>query len=76
VLLSNSTIWEARIQTIDALLTARGNGRAEVYYLATVCQVGLDPPLVSVSPNPEYPVCAAIEAAISASTSSPANRAR
>jgi UDP-N-acetyl-2-amino-2-deoxyglucuronate dehydrogenase len=57
VLLPNSTIWDTRIQAVDALLTASANGRNEVYYLATVCQVGLEPLLISVSPNPEYPIC-------------------
>jgi UDP-N-acetyl-2-amino-2-deoxyglucuronate dehydrogenase len=76
MLLPNGNIWETRIQNVDALLTAKvaertpvadASGspkvRTEVYYLATVCQVALQPPLVSISPNPEYPICEAIEAA-------------
>lgn len=63
MLLPNSTIWDTRIQAIDALLTASAGGRDEVYYLATVCQVGLEPPLISVSPNPEYPICSTIQRA-------------
>jgi predicted dehydrogenase/flavin reductase (DIM6/NTAB) family NADH-FMN oxidoreductase RutF len=62
MLVPNADIWQTRIQNVDTLLTASAGGRHEVYYLATVCQVALDPPLVSVSPNPEYPICAAIEA--------------
>jgi len=62
MLVPNRNVWEARIQNLDALLTASSNGQTEVYYLATVCQVGIDPPLVSVSPNPEYPICRTIEA--------------
>lgn len=62
MLLANTNVWETRIQNVDALLTARGDGRDEVYYLATVCQVGVDPPLLSISPNPEYPICDTIEA--------------
>jgi predicted dehydrogenase/flavin reductase (DIM6/NTAB) family NADH-FMN oxidoreductase RutF len=62
MLLSNETIWDARLQVIDAVLTASAAGRNEAYFLATVSQVGLDPPLISVSPNPEYPVCEAIAA--------------
>jgi predicted dehydrogenase/flavin reductase (DIM6/NTAB) family NADH-FMN oxidoreductase RutF len=62
MLIANTNVWETRIQNIDALLTARGGGRTEVYYLATVCQVGVDPPLLSISPNPEYPICDTIQA--------------
>src|SRR5262249_19247374 len=58
----NTDIWATRIQNIDALLTASSGGRNEVYYLATVCQVGLDPLLVSISPNPKYPICDQIAA--------------
>lgn len=61
--LPNQTIWQTRIQNIDALLTAGRGVTSEVYYLATVCQVGIDPPLISISPNPEYPICQAIETA-------------
>jgi flavin reductase (DIM6/NTAB) family NADH-FMN oxidoreductase RutF len=63
VLLPNCDIWATRIQTVSALLTASADRRDDVYYLATVCQVGVEPPLLSVSPNPEYPICATIEAA-------------
>ncbi len=59
----NTTIWHTRVQNVDALLTAAGADGTEVYRLATVCQVGLDPPMVSISPNPEYPICARIDAA-------------
>src|SRR5262249_15114653 len=55
VLLSNPTLWDARTQNIVAFLTAGGKGRTELYYRAPVCGGGLDPPVVSVSPNPEYP---------------------
>ena len=63
MLLPNSTIWDTRIQAVDAVLTASANDRNEVYYLATVCQVGIEPPLVSISPNPEYPICDTIHRA-------------
>lgn len=60
--LSNETIWDTRIQAIHAVLTGSSGGRDEAYWLINACQVGLDPPLVSVSPNPDYPVCEAIAA--------------
>ena len=63
MLLPNSDIWATRIQNISALLTASSGGRDEVYYLATVWQVGIDPPLISVSPNPEYRIFDAIAGA-------------
>ncbi len=63
MLIPNTTIWETRIQNIDALVTAIDGDSRQVYYLATVCQVELDPPLVSIAPNPEYPICATIEGA-------------
>src|SRR5271157_358203 len=61
MLMRNSNIWETRIQSLEVLLTASSQGRDEIYSSPTACQVGLDPPLVSVSPNPEFPVCRAIE---------------
>jgi len=61
MLIPNTNIWHSRVQNIDALLTASSHDRNEVYYLATVCQVGIDPLLISISPNPEYPICAAID---------------
>jgi UDP-N-acetyl-2-amino-2-deoxyglucuronate dehydrogenase len=63
MLIPNATIWHTRIQNVDALLTAAGPRGIEIYRLATVCPVGLEPPLMSISPNPEYPICAAIDAA-------------
>lgn len=63
MLIPNTTIWHTRVQNVDALLTAVGAQGTEVYRLATVCQVGLEPPMVSISPNPEYPICARIDAA-------------
>lgn len=63
MLAPNRNIWETRIQNVDALVTASHGARDEVYYLATACQVGLDPPRLSISPNPEYPICEAIEGA-------------
>jgi predicted dehydrogenase len=62
MLVANRNIWETKIQTIDALLTAAAAERKEVYYLATTCQVEVEPVWISVSPNPEYPICRAIEA--------------
>lgn len=62
MLLPITNIWQTRVQNIDALLTAASSDRIEVYYLATVCQVGIHPPLISISPNPGYPICAAIDA--------------
>lgn len=63
MLLPNTTIWHTRVQNVDALLTAVGPRGGEVYWLATICQVGLEPPMLSISPNPEYPICAAIDSA-------------
>lgn len=63
MLIPNSTIWHTRIQNVDTLVTAAGPGGVEIYRLATVCPVGLEPPLLSISPNPEYPICAAIDSA-------------
>jgi flavin reductase (DIM6/NTAB) family NADH-FMN oxidoreductase RutF len=63
MLLPNTTVWHTRVQNVDSLLTAVGVQGTEVYRLATVCQVGLEPPMVSISPNPEYPICARIDAA-------------
>jgi len=63
VLIPNTTIWHTRVQNVDSLLTAAGPQGTEVYRLATVCQVGLEPPLVSISPNPEYPICSLIDKA-------------
>lgn len=60
MLVPNANIWDTRIQTVGALVTVVADGRSEVYYLATACQVGIDPPMISISPNPEYPICAAI----------------
>ncbi len=62
MLLPNTTIWHTRVQNIDALLTAVSPSGSEVYRLATVCQVCLEPPMLSISPNREYPICAAIDA--------------
>jgi UDP-N-acetyl-2-amino-2-deoxyglucuronate dehydrogenase len=61
MLIPNETVWHTRIQNVDALLTAAGTRGTEVYRLATVCQVGLEPPRLSISPNPAYPICAAID---------------
>ena len=47
MLFENSTIWETRIQSVDFLLTASAGDRKELYYLATVCQLSLDPILIS-----------------------------
>jgi UDP-N-acetyl-2-amino-2-deoxyglucuronate dehydrogenase len=63
MLIPNTTIWHTRIQNVDALLTASGPRGVDIYRLATTCPVGLDPALLSISPNPEYPICAAIDAA-------------
>jgi predicted dehydrogenase/flavin reductase (DIM6/NTAB) family NADH-FMN oxidoreductase RutF len=63
MLIPNTTIWHTRIQNVDALVTAAGARGVEIYRLATVCPVGLEPALMSISPNPEYPICAAIDAA-------------
>jgi len=60
MLIPSCDVWATRIQSISAILTATDAGRDEAYYLATTCQVGIAPPLISVSPNPEYPVCDAI----------------
>jgi predicted dehydrogenase/flavin reductase (DIM6/NTAB) family NADH-FMN oxidoreductase RutF len=60
MLVPNETIWESRIQAIQALLTASADGRDEIYWLINVGQVGIDPPLVSASPNPDYPICETI----------------
>lgn len=61
MLVPNRNVWETKIQTMDALLTAAAGERTEVYYLATACQVEIEPVWVSVSPNPEYPICQAVE---------------
>jgi flavin reductase (DIM6/NTAB) family NADH-FMN oxidoreductase RutF len=63
MLIPNTTIWQTRVQNVDSLLTAVGPRGTEVYRLATTCQIGLDPPMVSISPNPEYPVCDLIDKA-------------
>lgn len=60
MLVPSANIWDTRLQTVGALVTAVASGRREVYYLATACQVGIHPPLISISPNPEYPICDAI----------------
>jgi predicted dehydrogenase/flavin reductase (DIM6/NTAB) family NADH-FMN oxidoreductase RutF len=48
---------------VDFLLTASDGDRNELYYLATVCQLSLDPILISIAPNPEYPICEVIQEA-------------
>ncbi|MCI0433652.1 MAG: flavin reductase family protein [Gemmatimonadetes bacterium] len=62
MLVASANIWDTRVQSVGALVTAAGGDRREAYYLATACQVGIEPPLISISPNPEYPICAAISA--------------
>ncbi len=60
MLIPNDNIWTTRIQTIDAILTASAGGRNEAYRAATVCQAGLEPPRICITPNPEYPISGAI----------------
>ncbi len=63
MLVPSANIWDTRIQTVGAVVTAAAGDRREAYFLATACPVGLSPPLLSISPNPEYPICAVLEEA-------------
>jgi predicted dehydrogenase/flavin reductase (DIM6/NTAB) family NADH-FMN oxidoreductase RutF len=60
--LPGRTIWDTRIQTVCALLSARGDEGVEIHFTSTFAQVSLSPPRVVVNPNRMYSVEQAIRA--------------
>ena len=60
--LPGRTIWDTRIQTVCALLSARGEDGVEIHFTSTFAQVSFSPPRVVVNPNRMYSVEQAIRA--------------
>ncbi|HKE58550.1 MAG TPA: flavin reductase family protein, partial [Pyrinomonadaceae bacterium] len=58
--LPGRTIWDTRIQTVCALLSARGEEGVEIHFTSTFAQVSFSPPRVVVNPNRMYSVEQAI----------------
>lgn len=50
------TIWDTRIQSACALLSAQGEREVEIYFTATFAQVSFSPPRVIVNPNRMYAI--------------------
>jgi predicted dehydrogenase/flavin reductase (DIM6/NTAB) family NADH-FMN oxidoreductase RutF len=50
------TIWDTRIQSACAILSAQGELEVEIYFTATFAQVSFSPPRVMVNPNRMYAI--------------------
>jgi UDP-N-acetyl-2-amino-2-deoxyglucuronate dehydrogenase len=50
------TIWDTRIQSSCALLSAQGEHEVEIYFTATFAQVSLSPARLIVNPNRMYAI--------------------
>jgi predicted dehydrogenase/flavin reductase (DIM6/NTAB) family NADH-FMN oxidoreductase RutF len=61
MILTNENIWNTRIQSVGFLLTAKHEEKIEVYYAAIICQVSVDEVYLSISVNPDFPICDLIE---------------
>src|SRR5262245_8248157 len=56
MILPAQTIWDTRIQSVSAAVTAADGDRVEVFMSGNFAQVTLEPPRLVINPNRLYPI--------------------